>query len=73
MSTTTTTTATYSSFYSDEYKYAAAAYSITAVTVGIILGFLGKFHLMFNLIDALAIIYFLFLMNVNQPTNVLDF
>ncbi|KAL4454002.1 hypothetical protein ABPG74_003885 [Tetrahymena malaccensis] len=72
MSSTSTTTYT-GVFYSDTYEYIALAYSITAVVVGILLGLLGKFHVMFNLIDALAIVYFLFFVKVNPPTNVLDF
>ncbi|EAR92771.2 transmembrane protein, putative (macronuclear) [Tetrahymena thermophila SB210] len=60
-------------FYNDTYEYIALAYSITAVVVGILLGLLGKFHIMFNLIDALAIVYFLFFVKANPPTNVIDF
>ncbi|KAL4497880.1 hypothetical protein ABPG72_000635 [Tetrahymena utriculariae] len=72
MISTSTTTYT-GGFYNDTYEYLALAYSITAVVVGILLGLLGKFYIMFNLIDALAIVYFLFFVKVNPPTNVLDF
>lgn len=61
------------SFYSSTFQILAGVYTASVIVLGIIFTFFGQYHLLFNIIDAILMIYFLFFTSVNYPVNVVDF
>lgn len=61
------------SFFSTEQLYVSGGYFIVTIATGVVLALLGDFHVAYNYVDSIGMIYFLFYTSVVFPTNIIDF